>query len=134
MNRETAIAHFQSFGAHCGSRHYAGRDVIGIQLRNSQVSDNDLAMLQYLANEIDVIGLENTKITDEGLKYLCQLPILDNIDLANTTISDSGLVLLSTIMTLECLCVEGTHVTEAGVRRFEAAVPECYVTWDGRPV
>lgn len=91
-------------------------------------------MLEHLANEVDVIGLENTQVTDEGLKHLCCLSKLDNIDLANTAISDSGLEVLSSIKTLETLCVEGSPVTEEGVKRFEAAVPGCYVTWDGRPV
>lgn len=135
MNREIAIAHFQRFGAHCGERHRSDvGDVIGIQLRDSLVNDVDLSMLEYLADEVDVIGLENTKITDEGLKYLCCLSKLDNIDIANTAVSDFGLETLSSIQTLECLCVEGTNVTESGIKRFEAAVPECYVTWDGRPV
>lgn len=135
MNRETAIAHFQRFGAHCGERHRSDiGNVIGIQLRDSRVGDTDLAMLEHLVDDVDVIGLENTRVTDEGLKYLCCLSKLDNIDLANTAISDSGLVVLSSIKTLECLCVEGTNVTEAGVKAFEAAVPECYVTWDGRPI
>ena len=135
MNRETAIAHFQRLGARCGKRHRNdGRVVIGIQLRDSIVNDSDLKMLKHLADEVDVIGLENTKVTDEGLKHLCQLPILDNIDLANTTISDAGLEILSNIKTLECLCVECTNVTETGVKRFEQAVPECYVTWDEKPI
>jgi len=131
MSRELAIAHFQRFGARCGVRHRSdGLTVIGIQLRDSVVRDEDLALLEHLANEVDVVGLENTAITDMGLKYLCQLPVLDNIDLANTAITDAGLDILSSIKTLECLCVEKTKVTEAGVRRFEAAVPACDVTWD----
>lgn len=135
MNRETAIAHLKHFGANCGTRHRKdGRDVVGIQLRGSRVSNEDLALLKYLADEVDVIGLEETKVTDEGMKYLCGLSILDNIDLANTAISDVGLEVLSSIKTLECLCVEGTKVTESGVKKFEAAVPDCYVTWDKRPV
>lgn len=135
MNREVAIAHFQSFGVQCNVRHRGnGLDVIGIQLRDSLVRDEDLAMLQHLAGEVDVIGLENTAVTDAGLKHLCQLRVLDNIDLANTAITDAGLDIISCIKTLECLCVENTKVTSEGVRRFETAVPECYVTWDGRPV
>src|SRR5262245_11474641 len=135
MNRELAIAHFQRLGALCGVRNRGdGRVVIGIQLRDSLVRDEDLAMLQHLASEVDVVGLENTAITDAGMRYLCQLQILDNIDLANTAITDVGLDILSSIKTLECLCAEKTKVTEAGVKRFEAAVPACYVTWDQRPV
>lgn len=131
MNRETAVAHFQQLGAGCGVRRRADvGEVIGIQLRNSRVTDIDLAMLEYLADDVDVIGLENTKITDGGLTHLTCLSKLENIDLAHTAISDAGLEILSSIKTLENLYIEGTKVTEEGVKRFEREVPGCEVSWD----
>jgi hypothetical protein len=135
MNKDEVLAHFQSLGGHHFERQLAdGRELIAMQLRNSTISEEDLAMLEHLANQVDLVGLENTSVTDAGLKHLCRLPKLDNIDLANTEITDAGLDILSSIKSLEWLCLENTNVTRAGVERFEAAVPGCYVTWDERPV
>jgi len=135
MNKDDVLAHFQSLGGcHCERQLADGRELILIQLRDSTIRDEDLAMLEHLANQVDLVGLENMSVTDAGLTHLCRLPKLDNIDLANTEITDAGLDILSSIKTLECLCVENTSVTRSGVERFEAAVPGCYVTWDERPV
>lgn len=130
MNRETAIAHFQRFGAACGQRHYGGRNYIGIQLRNSAVTDSDLAMLEYVADEVDVIGLEGTRVTDEGLEHLLQLTVLDNVDLTNTAITDAGLETLCKVPTMEFIHVEQTKVTPQGIERTRQALPTCSVCSD----
>ena len=73
MNRDTAIAHFKALGARCETRRYPERDVVGIQLRHSAVTDDDLAFLEHLRDDVDVVGLEGTKISDAGLAHLVRL-------------------------------------------------------------
>ena len=130
MDRTAAISHFRQFGALCRTRQARGRDLIGIQLRDSNIVDSDLAALKHLADVVDVVGLENTAVTDEGLAYLLPLKILDNVDLTNTGISDKGLEFLATIRTLEFIHIEGTKASAEGVKKLQAALPECSVVSD----
>src|SRR5688572_9318100 len=104
-SREVAIAHFLSLGAQLSQREGDGT-IRGIQLRNRSVNDDDLIYLSAFHEELDVIGLENTGVTDIGLKHLCSLPILDNVDLTNTSVTDAGLDVLASIKTLEYVHVE----------------------------
>lgn len=103
---------------------------MGIQLRDSNITDNDLACLKYLADVVDVVGLENTAVTDEGLAHLLPLTILDNVDLSNTGVTDEGLDVLSKIRTLEVIHIEATKVSPDGVRKLHAALPECTIVSD----
>jgi hypothetical protein len=130
MNRTAAISHFRQFGARCDIRHVQGRDLMGIQLRGSNVTDSDLAYLKYLADVVDVVGLENTTVTDAGLTYLLPLKVLDNVDLTNTGITDKGLNALSNITTLEFIHIEGTKVSAQGVRNLQSLLPKCSIASD----
>lgn len=103
---------------------------MGIQLRGSNITDSDLAALRHLADVVDVVGLENTAVTNKGLAHLLPLKILDNVDLTNTGVSDTGLDVLATIRTLEFIHIEGTKVSAEGVRKLQAALPECSVVSD----
>ena len=130
MTRETAIAHFQALGAGCEARRHSGRDVIGIQLRNSSVTDDDLALLTSLRDDVDVIGLEGTNISDAGLAHLLNLRFLENVDLTKTAITDAGLATLSQLPSLEYIHIEGTRVSFAGVSQLQAALPKCEIVSD----
>lgn len=112
------------------SRRVNDVELLAIQLRNTCVSDDDLAGLSALEEEVDVVGLEGTAISDEGLVHLFILPRLENIDLTNTSITDRGLRILARIESLKFLHVQRTFVTEEGVREFCGFLPECEVVWD----
>jgi len=129
-NRETALEHFRCLKAHLSLREVNSRRVPGIQLRNRDASDADLRHLYVLRDELDVIGLEGTRITDEGLNHLRGLTLLDNIDLTNTSITNAGLEILAKIESLEYIHLTGTTVTAEGVARLETALPKCEVVWD----
>jgi hypothetical protein len=103
---------------------------MGVQLRGSRITDGDLADLQFLADIVDVVGLENTAVSDEGLLHLVPLRILNNVDLTNTGITDSGLDVLSKIRTLEFIHIEGTKVSAEGVRKLQSALPRCEIVSD----
>ena len=130
MNRDMAIAHFKALGAGCGVRRHSGREVIGLQLRHSAVTNGDLEFLEHLCDDVDVVGLEGTKISDAGLAHLLKLRFLDNVDLTDTAITDRGLATLSRMSSLKYIHIEGTRVSLAGVRRLQAALPECEVVCD----
>ena len=129
--RENAIEHFRSRGVHLSPRKIGDKSVFGVQCRDRHIFDEDLRHLSALRDKLDVIGLEGTRITDEGLHHLTALPHLDNVDLTNTGITDTGLQVLATIKTLEFVHLEGTKVTATGVAMLRDAVPKCEVVWDG---
>ncbi len=130
LDYESSIEHFRALGAHVSHRKIDGKPVVGIQMANRSVTDDDLRHLYTFRETIDVVGLEGTKITDAGLQHLLDLPLLDNVDLANTDISDSGLEILLQIKTLKWVHLEGTCVTSAAVARLQSAIPECEIVWD----
>ena len=66
-------------GGYCRAHQIDGKNVIRIQLRNSSVSDEDLVKLKSIKNEVEVLGLEGTKVTDRGLAHLRCFTILENI-------------------------------------------------------
>ena len=130
MTREEALKFFRSFGARCTPRHHGGRDVVGLQLRYSSICDDDLPNLRPLRREVDVIDLEGTRITDDGLKHLLCLMFLDNLCLSNTSITDLGLNTISEIKTLQVVHLEGTQTTLDAIMRFGEMVPGCEVCCD----
>lgn len=113
------------------SLRHGGSQVFGIQCRQRRISDDSLRLLQAFQEELTVIGLEGTQVSDDGLRHLNDLSKLDNVDLTNTGVTDTGLEILSKIKTLEYIHVEGTHVTIAGISRVRSALPNCEVVWDG---
>ncbi len=114
-DREFALAHFRRLGAHLAPRQIDGPPALGIQLRRCPIKDDDLAHLRQFRDELDVIGLEGTCITDDGLHHLLDSPKLHNVDLTDPAITDNGLAILARITTLEYSHVEGTAVPSAGV-------------------
>lgn len=129
-DRESALEHFRSLDAHLSYREINGTPVLGVQLRNRLVSDADLYPLRALRDEIDVVGLAGTNVTDRGLRNLLDLPALDNVDLANTAITDEGLEILGNIKSLEYVHIDGTAVSERGVARLQRLLPNCEIVWD----
>lgn len=129
-DRESTIEFFRGLDAHTSSREIGGSPVVGIQLRDHPVTNDDLRHLVGLRDELDVVGLEGTQITDEGLHHLCDLSTLDNVDLTNTAVTDAGLAILATIKSLEFVHVEGTGVTPAGIAELQGALPKCEIVWD----
>ena len=129
-NREAAIEFFLNLGAHVAPRQIDGRAVLGVQLRNCAVSDGDLCRLAELADELDVVGLEGSQVTDIGLNELTNLPKLDNVDLTNTAVTDAGLLILAQIPTLEFVHVEQTNVTKSGIAKLQSSLPDCEIVSD----
>ena len=78
--------------------------------------------------KLDVRG---TAVTDQGLSHLDELNFLDEILLNETRISDAGLKVLADIGTLTRIDIRETMVTPQGIAKFQAALPNCEVRWDG---
>jgi hypothetical protein len=93
-----------------------------INLRDSDVTDTDLAALRGLEN-CWMVNLHHTRITDAGLKHLSSLNELRGLNLALTHVSDSGLAYLENMKHLEGLVLDHTDVTPDGVIYLQTKLP-----------
>ena len=107
----------------------ASIEAAGGKVRKISAADNDREMSFYLSSspikdehlkDVGVVqhviwmNLAGTEITDEGLRYLADMP-LQKLHLERTQIGDAGLVHLKTLQDLEYLNLYGTQVTDAGL-------------------
>ncbi|HIM28970.1 MAG TPA: hypothetical protein EYG57_05375, partial [Planctomycetes bacterium] len=84
-------------------------------LNNSRVTDNGLASLHEL-NGLLELRLRNAHISDDGIAYLSGMSELEILDLSGTEISDAGLKSLSRLTHLEWLNLDRTSVTNDGLQ------------------
>lgn len=71
--------------------------------------------LSNVPNNTRYLDLENSFITDIGIKSLPDLPKLVCIDLDSTKITDESLKILSRYLTLQEIWVEDTAITDKGI-------------------
>ncbi len=97
-------------------------DIKWIDLARTKVTDKGLAHLAGMKN-LSRLHLENTAITDAGLDSLKGLTNLEYLNLYNTGITDAGLAKLSGLKKLKKIFVWQSKVTDAGAAKFAAAIP-----------
>jgi len=88
---------------------------VDMNLVGAKIQDSQLALLQPVNDQLAVLNLSRTSITDEGLKNLENLPNLRKLHLENTKITDAGLAHLKNLQNLEYLNLYGTAVSDAGL-------------------
>lgn len=81
----------------------------------ASVTDADLALLLPLKKQLLWLNLGRTRITDEGLKVIAQLPALRQLHLSNTMISDEGIQHLTPLAELNYLNLVGINLTDVGL-------------------
>jgi hypothetical protein len=77
--------------------------------------DAELSSLAPLGNNISILNLAGTKVTDTGLSAIAQMPNLRELRLERTAITDAGLKHLVKLRHLEYLNLYGTPVTDAAL-------------------
>src|SRR3954447_14937153 len=93
-------------------------DVKVLDLKASYVSDTGLAYLRDL-NSLTELRLNGTGVTDDGLVHLRGLPRLTTLYLGATRVTDAGLVHLSGCTSLTTLDLGYTRVTDDGLVHLE---------------
>jgi hypothetical protein len=102
-----------------------------LNLARTKVTDDGLKSVEGLTN-LRKLHLENTKITDEGLSHLKGLTNLEYLNLYNTQVTDAGLKNLEGLKSLKSLYLWQTKVTPEGVESLKKALPKCEINtgWD----
>ncbi len=78
-----------------------------------EISDFSLRSLGRM-KRLSYLSLENSPVTDRGLKFIEHLPI-KNLVLRNTKVTDAGMARLLKFQSLVYLDISGTPVTDAGL-------------------
>jgi hypothetical protein len=92
---------------------------VDLNLVGDRVQDSQLDLLSPLDEQLAVLNLGRTKVTDDGLKSLEGLKNLRKLHLENTRIGDAGLAHLKNLSSLEYLNLYGTQVTDSGLSELE---------------
>jgi len=88
---------------------------VGFHLLGDAVTNETLASLTAVKDQVTWLNLAGTAITDDGLAQLAALPNLTRLHLEKTAIGDAGLAHLSGMKQLEYLNLYATKVSDAGV-------------------
>lgn len=70
-----------------------------------------------------------TSITDRALEWVAEQPVLEELWLEQTEVSEAGLRSLLSLRTLRFISLVDTSVTVEGIETFRAALPSVEVHW-----
>ncbi|MBW2253482.1 MAG: hypothetical protein JRI25_02645 [Deltaproteobacteria bacterium] len=74
--------------------------------------DSDVGILARLSG-LEIVGLENARISDRALEFLSHLSSLRLLDIDGTAITDSGVISLANHPRLEVLWMEECAISDA---------------------
>jgi hypothetical protein len=79
-------------------------------------------------SRLAILDLRQTKVTDAGLESLTGLKKLQTLNLYGTGITDAGVKHLASMKSLKQVFLWQTQVTEAGAKQLAAAIPNAEIT------
>jgi hypothetical protein len=91
-----------------------------VYLNDTQVVDDDLALITNLSELNELLDLSRTQVTDMGLQYLKAFTRLESLRLSGTKITDNGLDHLTALPQLTDLSLDDTTITDEGLERLKA--------------
>lgn len=91
--------------------------VIEVNLEGSKRFTNGHLHLLLAFDQLTVLNLRKTRITDEGASSIIKLTNLSKLNLADTAITDEGLKEISQLESLTTLILNDTQVTDVGLLR-----------------
>ncbi len=85
-----------------------------VLLEDTRVSDEGMRSLASLS-KLRELSLSDSRITSRGVEFLQDLENLEELELDGTDVDDDALRVLGKIKSLERLCLYETNITETGV-------------------
>ncbi len=84
-----------------------------------EFGDDQLQLLEPVADQIVWLDLARSQVTDEGLKTIGKMRALERLHLENTSVTDTGVAELGSLAQLEYINLYGTQVGNAIFTTFE---------------
>tara|TARA_R110002096_G_scaffold435701_2_gene662183 strand:+ start:3395 stop:4342 length:948 start_codon:yes stop_codon:yes gene_type:complete len=105
-----------------------GQNIAQIDLSRTQVTD---AGLKYLGEmpRLTRLDLHSTKVTDSGIKELASLKNLTYLNLYDTEVSDAALSEIAKIKSLKNVYLWKSKVTPKGAATLQKELPEARINW-----
>lgn len=95
-------------------------------LYGSKITDAGLVHFKPL-HQLEFLGIQHTRVTGSGLLHLQDLANLAWLDLSYTQFGDPQLEELEKLSQLKAVGLYGTRLSPDGIRRIQAALPNCTV-------
>jgi hypothetical protein len=90
--------------------------LVALGLNNTDVSDAGIKHLADLKS-LKSLSISDTLVTDDGLNALSELPKLQTLYISFLDVSDNGMEVLASITSLQHLDMCKTRVTDAGLKK-----------------
>jgi hypothetical protein len=106
--------------------------VTSLDLNDTKITDaglKEIAKLQQLTS----LHLNHTQITDAGIKDIAKLQQLTHLYLHETKITDACLGDIAKWQQLLVLSLRNTKITKAGAAELRKALPKCRITHSYQP-
>lgn len=98
-----------------------------LDFTNSEVTDNGLSILQKFPN-LQKLTLENSsKITSEGVRHLANIVSLENLNLVRVKLDDSAVDAIATMNNLREVYLYQTGISEEAIRALKESMPKLFV-------
>lgn len=104
-----------------------------LYLQSTQVTDDGLEHLKGLTN-LYALDLLDTQITDAGMEHLKRLTRLNDLRLTGTRVTDAGLEYLKGLASLERLDLSETKITDVGVEHLKGLTRLCELRLGGTQI
>ena len=112
---EGLLAQLRNTGFRVG---YLGQTnfLLDVSIKNDTIGKEQIELLNKVSDQITVLSLSNSNLSDELLKGIAPIKHLTRIDLSKNSIGDSSVLFLTNQEHLESVNLEGTNITSDGLR------------------
>jgi hypothetical protein len=100
--------------------------LVTVDLSATKITDKAVAQLGS-SNNLRLIRLAETGVTDAAIETLLKIPTLESINLYGTKVTDAGVSKLSTMSNLKRLYLWQTAVTPAAIKTLKEKLPACEI-------
>ncbi len=100
-----------------------------LHVSGNKLTDAGLGHLTALPG-LGTLALQGTGVTDAGLKHLPAMKGLHTLNLGGTAVSDIGAETLAGMKSLKVLNLKDTRITAEGLKKLQAALPDCKIEWE----
>lgn len=86
--------------------------------KDSNINNDDLKYLQneVISNNLEILGLHNQSITDEGVKYIVKLKRIRDLGIVECQLTDKGMEYIGKLENIEELDLSNTKITDEGLK------------------